>query len=551
MALRMPGPVVLAPDFFYHLKVRVPRDLAKVVRGSHVALPVGDAVKTVKIGEQVVVSLRTRDGREAKVRFAGAYAALQTHWHLVRQAPKPLTHRQVVALAGEAYRGMVGNADAHDPPDFAAAGRAHAEAIAAWATEETEDGETLPALPADVALLFAEMQLPYGPQLMTWRHGGDLRTEFFSMSYRQALEDLFGREADAVCAKHEVKPDDATRLSVLQEIGRASIYGTDRLKQFAEGDFSPDPHATRYPTFENGEKITVSILFERWCKVHKEAKSASTVRRYTPSLNSLATFLKGKDIRKVVQDDIWTWAEHRRDVEKIAAPTVNNNDLVAASSIFSFATRREGKRLRPDNPVVGVSLVEPKTQQTRHPYFRDDEVKTILTLARGVRVEGSNARQAASRRWVPWICAYSGARVQEPCWLRKEHVEYDKATGVWIMTFWRTKTNKPRIVPLHDALIEEGFLDFWRAAPDGFLFVDDGKPRKGVSRTIQEQRASQIAEWIKKGAKLDEGVDPNHGWRHTFITKANGRMNKRVQNAICGHNQKDVQTIIGPRPLRR
>ena len=151
------------------------------------------------------------------------------------------------------------------------------------------------------------------------------------------------------------------------------------------------------------------------------------MRRYTPSLNSLAAFLKDKDGRRIDQDDIWAWAEHRRDVDGIAPATVNRNDLVAAASVFTFATTRDGKRLRADNPVAGVRLIEPKKKATREPFFKAPEVKEILTLSRSVQMRGAHVRQAASRRWVPWICAYSGARVQEPCWLKKKDIWRDES----------------------------------------------------------------------------------------------------------------------------
>lgn len=537
MALKMPGPVALAPAYTFHLNVRVPKDLLDKVRGIFVTLPIDGEEVIVKVGEKVLVSLRTKAAREARKRFSAAFAALEAHWEAVRRGPKPITHKQVVALSGDVYRKMVARED--EPGDFATAEQAHDEAIEAFRRPDpNEDVPDDAPLRASSATFLAEMQLPFGPQLLTWRHGGDLSTSFFAMTYAQALEDLFGAEADAVCARHQLNLDDASRRRLLEQIGTATIAGTARLKQLAAGDYAPDPYAGRFPAFECEARVTVAMLFERWRVTNKGVVEASTIRRYTPSLNSLAAFLKDKDVRRVEQDDIWAWAEHRRDADAIAPATVNRNDLVAAASVFSFATTRDGKRLRPDNPVAGVRLIEPKRKPAREPFFKAPEVRAILTLARGVAVRGAHARQAASRRWAPWICAYSGARVQEPLWLEKKDFWCDEDTGIWVMRFAQTKTGRARTVPLHDALLEEGLLAFVQAAPDGYLVVEDGVPRKGASRSIQEQRASQIAEWIRGHVHLEVGVDPNHGWRHTFITRATGKMEERVQHAICGHNEK-------------
>ncbi len=566
MALRMPGVIFL--DGTAYLNVRVPTDIAARVRGTRIKLPVDGRNVDTKITDKVSISLRTKDTKTAHKRGKLASAVLDALWDSVRLgSPLPvngdrpgdpdvtiaslttnppngndapsLTLKQIVALAGKAYRDMVGNGREDTPPDFEEASREHAQEIESWRTCDPGDPTDAVALAEDDARFFADLQLPYGPQLMAWRNGTDLSNAYVSITHDQAMEDLFGTRADAICSRHRLRLDAATRKKLLDQIGRATLFGTARLKQTASGDFSPDVHANRFPKFEAEARVSVATLFERWRASKTDKVEASTIRRYTPSLVSLAAFLKDKDVRSVEQDDIWAWAEHRRDVDRIAAGTVNRNDLVAAASVFTFATTRDGRRLRSDNPVAGVRLDLPKIKRERPPFFRPKEVAAILNLARSVTIGGAYPKAAASRRWAPWICAYSGSRIQEPLWLAKADVEQDAETGIWIMTFRQTKTGNARIVPLHAALIDEGFLDFVRSAPDGLLFVGD-RPRKviNVERTIQEQRASQIAEWIQHHIELSEGVDPNHGWRHSFITRATGRMEERIQHAICGHNEK-------------
>ncbi len=108
-----------------------------------------------------------------------------------------------------------------------------------------------------------------------------------------------------------------------------------------------------------------------------------------------------------------------------------------------------------------------------------------------------------------------------------------------VIRFPRTKEARARMVPVHDALVDEGLLAFWRQAPEGFLFVGDRPQRPGVVRTPAELRASEIAAWIKEKTNLEDGVSPNHGWRHTFLTIAEGvGISKRHANAIAGHNRK-------------
>ena len=546
MAIRMPGPVALGAHRVFHLNVRVPKDLAAKLRGAALTLPVDGDDVTVKIGDKVVVSLRTKDRREAKLRFQHAAARLDAFFTASRAAPEALTYKDIVALSGDSYRRFVEDRETKVWPDyFERTDAAFEDDVRAFQS----DGDAI--LPREDAEFLAELALPEGPSLLAWTRGG-LKFGCLEMSEEEGLEQLFGRQADLLVARRGLKLDPPSRIALLREIGRTQLLGTHRLKQICGGDFSPDPHLARFPPFQGGEKVDVAELFTRWKTHHADKVEPSTIRRYTPTLNSLAAFLARKDVRKIDEDDIWAWAEHRRDVDGIAARTINRNDLVAASSMFAFAASRGGKRLITANPVKGVKLDAPKARKLRERSFRAAEIKAILTLARNAEIKRSYPKASASRRWVPWICAYLGARVQEPCWLEKKHFRTED--GIWVVEFPQTKDGNARVVPVHDALIDEGLMAFVETAPDGLLFIDD-KPRKGAQdRSIQEVRASELANWVRKNVDLGEGVDPNHGWRHTWISIASSdsvAISKRHQNAINGHNKnKDASDGYCAFPVR-
>jgi hypothetical protein len=75
----------------------------------------------------------------------------------------------------------------------------------------------------------------------------------------------------------------------------------------------------------------------------------------------------------------------------------------------------------------------------------------------------------AARRWVPWICAYTGCRVQEATQLRAEDVvEHDGTMAIRILPSAGTvKSGTGRTVPIHEHIIEQGFLDFVRSVGQG------------------------------------------------------------------------------------
>src|SRR5260221_7502746 len=90
---------------------RIPADVRASAVGMALALPVGDALVPLAITgstKAVRLSLRTGDPGEAKVRQATIAAHLERVWRSLREKPRSLTHKEAVALAGEAYRRWTG-----------------------------------------------------------------------------------------------------------------------------------------------------------------------------------------------------------------------------------------------------------------------------------------------------------------------------------------------------------------------------------------------------------------------------------------------------------
>lgn len=104
MTLPMARPWQDKSTHVYHLRQRTPVDLLARLKGTRITLPVGDRPVTVKVGDVVQVSLRTKDKGKAKELHAIADAALRRQWEAQRHGPSRLTQKQVTALAGTFYR---------------------------------------------------------------------------------------------------------------------------------------------------------------------------------------------------------------------------------------------------------------------------------------------------------------------------------------------------------------------------------------------------------------------------------------------------------------
>jgi len=515
MALRMARPWKDPKSGVWHLRQRVPQDLSRL-KGQLVTLPVGDRFVSVKIGELVQASLRTKDPREAKERHAAADAALRRFWEDQRSnTPTRLTHQQAVALAGTLYT-------------------AFAETL-----ERNPGSPERWALVQDMNQMARQGNLGTGPLMI-----GKEAAQAHSMELR------FGPIADAVLKREGLNIDDGSRKVLIKAIAHALDAAAKKLERNAEFDYSPDPAAKSFPTWEpiqpkpqptpSKETVGVSDLWERWKTYHADNKAPTTIERYEASLRSLATFTKGKAATEVTSDDLYAWAIHRRDVENISPKVVNQVDLVAVSSVFKWGASRQGGKLIPANPVTrDVRLDLPKVQRKREPTLRSQEIAAILQAALAVKDDPKNPTSAYARRWCPWLAAYSGARIQELTGLKVEDIQEEG--GVWVMHFHKTKTGQPRTVPIHEHLIEMGFLDFVKSRETGPLFYDP-KRSTGKAKTPQsEQRAIKLADWVRTQTKLDKAVDPNHGWRHTFKTRALAAgIPERISDAITGHSTGSV-----------
>jgi integrase len=159
----------------------------------------------------------------------------------------------------------------------------------------------------------------------------------------------------------------------------------------------------------------------------------------------------------------------------------------------------------------------------------------------------------AARRWVPWLCAYTGARPGEVTQLRgADIIEREGIHGLRITPEAGTvKNNKSRVVPIHEHLIEQGFLEFARKHGAGPMFYrvakgeGVGDPLNGKKPRYTQAR-QRLADWVRKLGVSDPELLPNHAWRHTFkqIADRSG-ISERMSDYITGHAHKSAGAGYG------
>lgn len=206
------------------------------------------------------------------------------------------------------------------------------------------------------------------------------------------------------------------------------------------------------------------------------------------------------------------WTDYLRDERHLNAKTIGQKYLAAVRRMFSFAKSRA---MGIPDPTSGITIKTPKRKVTRERGFTDEEAKRILKAAKagaGVSERMSEPMRRAIR-WVPWICAHTGARVTEITQLRKEDLQTVDGIPVLRITpeAGSVKAGNYRSVPLHPQLVREGLLTMIESLPSGPIFRGKDASAKGVS--------ARVGEWVRSHAKItDPALQPNHAWRHRLKT---------------------------------
>lgn len=175
-------------------------------------------------------------------------------------------------------------------------------------------------------------------------------------------------------------------------------------------------------------KNSLTGLVEDWWKEAKRAgRKQSTYESYRNSMARLALFLKHDTASLVTPEDIVRFKDYPLESD-VSPKTVKDSDLAGMKTVFGWAV--VNRRL-PSNPAEGITIKVGKSRKLRSKGFYDSEAIAILKHARKF-VPGREApKLAAAKRWVPWLCAFTGARVGEMIQIRKEDVR--REGKLWVL----------------------------------------------------------------------------------------------------------------------
>lgn len=476
MGLRMATPWKHPSSGIYWLRRRVPADLVGLVGR-----------------REEKRSLRTRDPAEAKSAYLKAAAELEARWSSLRQGTKRISHKEATAIAGEFYRRLVSDHE-NDPGDAGLV-------LGALLFDQVATGSP------DIKII------PAGDPAITNRLLEKLKNQ-----HRAAVDSYLEERGEQV--------DQESADRILAAVNTAMMQGREQVLRFAQGDYRSDPHADRFPLRQvaaakaNGAQYEPDHfgLVAIYAKFADEAQHAMATRKKWRSI--IAEVAKDvPDIRNLTDEWCIAWKD-RLLARGLSARSIQFGYLAALRSTCGWAVTN--KRIA-SNPVAGISVKVPKAKKERSKGYTDAEAIDVLGLTLKPIEQRLSDEHKAARRWVPWICAYSGARVGEIAQLRKQDIQ--QRDGVWL--FWITpeagtvKDGNSRYVAIHPDLIQQGFLHFVEKSRTGPLFYSESRRRGGsLENPTAKKVGERLAAWIRSEGFTDMRVAPNHAWRHRFKTLA-------------------------------
>lgn len=278
---------------------------------------------------------------------------------------------------------------------------------------------------------------------------------------------------------------------------------------------------------------TWDAVIADWAKAHETSKGSPKIRKeWCARLLAFARHC-GVAPAEVTDAHVRGWRD-KRLAAGLSPVTVGNSDIACIRVVFARAIRE--KALAGPNPAESVIVDNMNRAARKMKGFSNDEAAAILASAK--------LQKEPWKRWVPWLCAFTGSRVSTMMNLRQCDVKFIDGHHVVEVTkdAGPIKTGESeRQVPIHSALIADGFLNFVSTRRGKRLFFDEGNTRRSSGQyNPGKGRCERLAAWVRslEGIKVgrEHGKDPSHAWRHWLKTALRGAgVADSTSDGITGH----------------
>lgn len=389
----------------------------------------------------------------------------------------------------------------------------------------------------------------------------ELRRGLSGQLYDDELDRLVGEHISEFrqAGKTTWVKGDAGWRGLAMNLCAAEYEALERACEHDEGDFSGMPihpvlvgameeqkAETEFPenfkqppaTLAKTKPVSLQSLFDRYFAAQKKLGiGREAERRWKSSFSHLIKFLGHDDATRLTKKNVMQWRDNR--LLDVTPKTVADVDLAGLRAILKWAFEED---LIESNVADGVRQKVQRQASSREKGYTAHEALGVLQLSINyVPAETGNPRTTETRkttnakRWIPFICALSGARVTEISQLRSQDFRVEDGIYLFRITpdAGSVKTGQYRDVPIHSQLLEMGLWEFAQSS-GGPLFFEDAPDRDKLKAA--RMVSASVSQWLQKSGVVPPGIQPNHGWRHRFTTVAReAGVSDRVIDALAGH----------------
>lgn len=167
-------------------------------------------------------------------------------------------------------------------------------------------------------------------------------------------------------------------------------------------------------------------------------------------------------------------------------------------------------------------------------------------------------------KWLPLLGSLTGARIGELIGLQKKDV-YQVDSGHWVIDLTtniidesglevaRRIKNKSsrRIIAIHQAIVDAGFIDYAMSFPDGSIFPWAFRYGKAIVKRPADAASKRVNNQLKKVGIHKEIESTFHSTRHTAkdIMRV-AKVDQRTHNLQTGHAQATESDKYGSKRLK-
>jgi integrase len=160
-------------------------------------------------------------------------------------------------------------------------------------------------------------------------------------------------------------------------------------------------------------------------------------------------------------------------------------------------------------------------------------------------------------KWCNWLSSFQAARLSEILDAHTRDIVVEE--GVPVMKI-RRKYRSPdqrlktkvstRTVPLHSAVLAEGFLEYVKSVGDGPLFPQLSRDTYGRRNGMVSK---PISKWLRNVGSITDPNKPFHSHRHTAVSylrntltpEGHPAVKEDIERYLTGHAGKDVHARYG------